>query len=66
MQKCNGGECPVKDKCLRFTKKGNEFMQPYFNSEPFIIEYGHFMCQFFIGGEINGLLNRRLENLKYI
>jgi len=66
LQKCYGGECPVKDKCLRFTKKSHEYMQPYFKAEPFVIEYGYFMCQHFIGGEINGLLNRKLENLEYI
>lgn len=32
---CNGGECPHKESCYRFTAKPNQFMQSYFMEPPF-------------------------------
>jgi hypothetical protein len=31
---CPGTNCPVKDKCYRFTAKANEWGQSYFMSAP--------------------------------
>lgn len=28
--KCFGGDCPLKDKCYRFTAPAGEYMQSYF------------------------------------
>lgn len=31
---CEGGECPHKEQCYRFTAKPNQFMQSYFMEPP--------------------------------
>ena len=33
--KCEGKDCPLKEKCYRFTTKDNEFRQSYFTETPY-------------------------------
>lgn len=32
---CTGGDCPMKDKCYRFTATPDEHRQAYFQTPPF-------------------------------
>ncbi len=32
---CKGDGCPLKDNCLRFTAKPNEYRQAYFITPPY-------------------------------
>jgi hypothetical protein len=36
----NGGKCPQKDKCRRFTAKPDKYWQSYFSKVPYE-KYGH-------------------------
>jgi hypothetical protein len=33
--KCKGEDCPLKEKCYRFTAKENEYRQAYFINTPY-------------------------------
>lgn len=33
--KCEGTDCPVKEKCYRFTARDSEFRQSYFVTPPY-------------------------------
>ena len=33
--KCEGTDCPVKEKCYRFTARDSEFRQAYFVTPPY-------------------------------
>ena len=33
--KCEGKDCPLKEKCYRFTAKANEYGQSYFTETPY-------------------------------
>lgn len=33
--KCEGTDCPVKEKCYRFTARDSEFRQSYFATPPY-------------------------------
>lgn len=33
--KCEGLDCPLKEKCYRFTAKANEYRQSYFVEPPY-------------------------------
>lgn len=35
ISKCRGGDCPLKEKCFRFTAPTNEFRQSYFVDVPY-------------------------------
>lgn len=47
--KCPGGDCPIKDKCYRFTASTDEFGQSYFKDPPFTIKNSHLICDMFWG-----------------
>jgi hypothetical protein len=32
---CNGGACPLKETCYRFTAKPSKYLQSYFVTPPF-------------------------------
>ena len=44
---CPGTECPVKEKCYRFTATASEFMQSYFFEPPFEIKDGVVTCEMY-------------------
>ena len=33
--KCNGINCPLKESCYRFKAKANEYLQSYFQQDPY-------------------------------
>jgi hypothetical protein len=35
ISKCDGGECPLKEKCYRFTAPSNEHWQAFFTFVPY-------------------------------
>jgi len=35
---CEGIECPLKEKCYRYTAPANEYWQAYFTEVPYDIE----------------------------
>jgi len=45
---CKGTECPVKEKCFRFTAKSDEH-QSYFVDVPGKLEGNKFTCSYFWG-----------------
>jgi hypothetical protein len=46
---CHGFECPVKEKCKRFTSKPSNVWQAYFLSPPYAITDNVFECNMFWG-----------------
>ena len=58
---CNGLNCPLKEKCYRFTAPKGERMQSWIKA-PFKIDKGKFDCEMF-WGEASELL---LEQMKGI
>jgi hypothetical protein len=47
--KCSGEGCPMKEKCFRYTFKGNKYFQSWFAEVP-INEYG--TCKYFLPVEV--------------
>lgn len=45
---CLGTDCPVKDRCYRFTAPKSEKYQDYLKSVPFRRENGKIECDLFI------------------
>jgi hypothetical protein len=48
MEKCTGGNCPIKEKCTRFDFWVESKSREYFETPPYIIEESCFMDS--IGG----------------
>ena len=46
---CYGFECPVKEKCKRFTAKPNEHWQAYFLEPPFYNDEDGWHCEMYWG-----------------
>ncbi len=46
---CEGTNCPVKEKCFRFTAKPSKYHQTYFADVPGEIKDGKFTCSYFWG-----------------
>ena len=47
---CPGGECPVKEHCVRFLTPPDEHLQAYFFTPPFKTdEEGKWECEMFWG-----------------
>lgn len=40
ISKCEGTNCPLKEKCYRYTVKDDEYWQSYFTKIPYDIESG--------------------------
>ena len=47
--KCSGKDCPVKEKCSRFTAEDSEYGQSYFVDPPFEIVDNGFTCDMYWG-----------------
>jgi len=45
--KCSGDNCPIKDKCYRFTAPDSTLLQSYFMEPPFYIKNAHVICEMF-------------------
>ena len=52
---CSGKDCPVKEKCYRFTSLVNEYGQSYFLEPPGKIEEGKFTCDVYWGENTEGI-----------
>lgn len=46
---CHGFECPVKEKCKRFSAKPNEHWQAYFLEPPYKKTDTSFTCYYYWG-----------------
>jgi hypothetical protein len=44
---CEGTNCPLKEKCYRFTAPKSELYQSYLMKEPFREEKGKTVCDLF-------------------
>ena len=51
---CEGTNCPVKERCYRFTAKPNEY-QSYFMDVPGKIKDNKFTCDHFWGKQSQGI-----------
>jgi hypothetical protein len=59
---CPGTNCPVKEKCYRFTAPKSEFMQSYFFEAPGKTEDDKFTCDMY-WGENNEFIWNQLKNI---
>ena len=44
---CEGGMCPIKETCYRFTADPSEYMQSYFGNPPFKEVDGSSECEYY-------------------
>lgn len=63
---CEGTNCPIKEKCFRFTAKPSEFIQSYFSDAPGEMQDNKFTCSYFWGenaqniwNQINNIINEK-------
>lgn len=56
--KCAGTDCPVKEKCFRFTAKPSEFRQSYFSNAPGKLEGNKFTCTYYWGKNAQSIWNQ--------
>ena len=54
---CPGTDCPVKEKCYRFTAPKSEFMQSWFVETPCKVEEGKFTCEMYWGENSESVWN---------
>jgi hypothetical protein len=57
---CKGGECPLKEKCRRFTSIADEHWQAYFIDVP----YHNYKCDMYWGENQDSIYNQ-LINIVY-
>jgi len=55
---CPGTNCPVKEKCYRFTATANEYGQSYFFEPPFEIVDNAFTCDMYWGQNAESIWNK--------
>jgi hypothetical protein len=55
---CPGTECPVKDKCHRFTATANEWGQSYFMNVPGKTVDSKFTCDMYWGDNAEAIWNQ--------
>ena len=55
---CPGTDCPVKEKCYRFTAPKSEYMQSYFLDVPGKTEDGKFTCDMYWGEKAESIWNQ--------
>jgi len=48
ISKCTGTNCPLKEKCYRYTSQSNEYRQSYLMDIPFTIKQGMVVCDHFM------------------
>lgn len=61
--KCNGGQCPIKEKCYRYTAQADDY-QSWFFSPPFEVDMENktFKCDMY-WGEQQDLILGQLKNI---
>jgi hypothetical protein len=55
---CPGTDCPVKEKCYRFTAPKSEYGQSYFFEAPGKTEDGKFTCDMYWGENSESIWNQ--------
>jgi hypothetical protein len=55
---CYGFECPLKEKCKRFTSKPSNVWQAYFLSPPYTITDDKFKCDMFWGDTQDAIMKQ--------
>jgi hypothetical protein len=58
MTMCHGFDCPVKEKCKRFTSKPSELWQAYFLNPPYTITDNVFECNMFWGDTQDAIMKQ--------
>jgi hypothetical protein len=59
---CSGKDCPVKEKCHRFTSLSIEYGQSYFTEPPGKIEDNTFTCDMYWGEQSESIWDQ-LKNI---
>lgn len=60
ISKCSGQNCPLKEKCYRYTAPGDSENQSYI-LPPFIIDKGLFKCSMYWGSSVDLLYKQLTE-----
>ena len=55
---CYGFECPVKEKCKRFTSKPDKDWQAYFLDPPYAVTDNVFECNMFWGDKSEAIMQQ--------
>ena len=55
--KCPGTDCPMKEKCKRFTEPSNKFHQSYFLDPPYEKNDTYFKCDMYWGDKAEVIWN---------
>jgi hypothetical protein len=55
ISKCSGEDCPVKEKCYRFTATASEYRQSYFFKPPLEVKNGVVTCEMYWGDQANSI-----------
>ena len=53
--KCHGFDCPVKEKCRRYTAKSKEVWQAYFLEAPYEKTDNSFRCDMYWGEDAEAI-----------
>jgi hypothetical protein len=56
--KCYGDDCPIKNKCYRYTAFANYDQQSYFTEIPGKTENGKFTCEMYWGVNNEAIWNQ--------
>lgn len=56
--KCHGFECPVKEKCKRFTDTPEKYWQAYFLDPPYYINDNVFKCDMYWGDKQESIFHQ--------
>lgn len=62
--KCTGHNCPVKEKCYRFTSIASEHWQSWFAKSPLESVDGKLTCEHFWGENSELIFEQLIELLK--
>ena len=61
---CSGKNCPVKEKCYRFTAPASKFRQSYFFTPPFEMKDSVFTCEMYWGATQDNVLKELKRIMK--
>ena len=56
--KCHGFDCPVKEKCKRFTEPASKFWQAYFLDKPYTLTDNVFKCDMYWGDTQDAIMQQ--------
>ena len=61
---CKGTNCPIKEKCYRYTAKPYKNHQAFFSEEPFTIKKRKFNCDMYWGESAENIMNTLKDIVK--